>query len=125
MLACAAGGLADRNGGEEFRQLQEIWSLVYRSDLVIAQALEQARGQELLPAAAQFCRFLEAQRAGAPGTDASNDEPLMVRLLISTGEVSGDLQGSLLITALKREAARRGLELDLLALGGADAGSGR
>ena len=53
-------GLADRNGGEEFRQLQEIWSLVYRSDLVIAQALEQARGQELLPAAAQFCRFLEA-----------------------------------------------------------------
>ena len=53
-------GLADRDGGEEFRQLQEIWSLVYRSDLVIAQALEQARGQELLPAAAQFCRFLEA-----------------------------------------------------------------
>ena len=42
----------------------------------------------------------------------------MVRLLISTGEVSGDLQGSLLIAALKREAARRGLELDLLALGG-------
>ena len=53
-------GLADRDGGEEFRQLQEIWSLVYRSDLVIAQALEHARGQELLPAAAQFCRFLEA-----------------------------------------------------------------
>ena len=42
----------------------------------------------------------------------------MVRLLISTGEVSGDLQGSLLIAALKREGARRGLELDLLALGG-------
>ena len=42
----------------------------------------------------------------------------MVRLLISTGEVSGDLQGSLLIEALRREAARRNLELDLLALGG-------
>ena len=42
----------------------------------------------------------------------------MVRLLISTGEVSGDLQGSLLIEALKHEAARRGLELELLALGG-------
>ena len=42
----------------------------------------------------------------------------MVRLLISTGEVSGDLQGSLLIQALKREASRRGLALDLLALGG-------
>ena len=42
----------------------------------------------------------------------------MVRLLISTGEVSGDLQGSLLIRALRLEADRRGLELELLALGG-------
>ena len=42
----------------------------------------------------------------------------MVRLLISTGEVSGDLQGSLLIRALRLEADRRGLELEVLALGG-------
>ena len=42
----------------------------------------------------------------------------MVRLLISTGEVSGDLQGSLLIRALWLEAERRGLELEVLALGG-------
>ena len=42
----------------------------------------------------------------------------MVRLLISTGEVSGDLQGSLLIDALCREASRRGISLELLALGG-------
>ena len=42
----------------------------------------------------------------------------MVRLLISTGAVSGDLQGSLLIRALRAEAERRGLELELLALGG-------
>ena len=42
----------------------------------------------------------------------------MVRLLISTGEVSGDLQGSLLIEALHRQAARRGLDLEVLALGG-------
>ena len=42
----------------------------------------------------------------------------MVRLLISTGEVSGDLQGSLLIRALRLEAERRGLELEVLALGG-------
>ncbi|MEB3254040.1 MAG: lipid-A-disaccharide synthase, partial [Synechococcus sp.] len=42
----------------------------------------------------------------------------MVRLLISTGEVSGDLQGSLLIQALKQEAERRQLPLELLALGG-------
>ena len=38
----------------------------------------------------------------------------MVRLLISTGEVSGDLQGSLLIHALRAEAERRQLPLDLL-----------
>jgi len=42
----------------------------------------------------------------------------MVRLLISTGEVSGDLQGSLLIQALWRVAERRGLDLEVLALGG-------
>ena len=42
----------------------------------------------------------------------------MVRLLISTGEVSGDLQGGLLVAALHREAQRRGLELEVVALGG-------
>ena len=35
----------------------------------------------------------------------------MVRLLISTGEVSGDLQGSLLIRALRAEAERGALSL--------------
>ena len=42
----------------------------------------------------------------------------MVRVLISTGEVSGDLQGSLLISALHREAERRSLPLEIIALGG-------
>ena len=42
----------------------------------------------------------------------------MVRLLVSTGEVSGDLQGSLLIRALFEEARHRGLELEVVALGG-------
>jgi lipid-A-disaccharide synthase len=40
------------------------------------------------------------------------------RIFISTGEVSGDLQGSLLIQALQRQAQAMGLELDILALGG-------
>jgi len=41
-----------------------------------------------------------------------------MRLLISTGEVSGDLQGSFLIKALRREAVRRSLPLELVAIGG-------
>nr|WP_242028091.1 lipid-A-disaccharide synthase [Pseudanabaena sp. FACHB-2040] len=41
-----------------------------------------------------------------------------VRLFISTGEVSGDLQGALLVAALQRQAARRQLEVEIVALGG-------
>ena len=42
----------------------------------------------------------------------------MRRLLISTGEVSGDLQGGLLVAALRDEADRRQLPLEISALGG-------
>lgn len=41
-----------------------------------------------------------------------------MHVFISTGEVSGDLQGSLLIQALRREADRRGETLQISALGG-------
>ncbi|MBF2005958.1 MAG: lipid-A-disaccharide synthase [Chlorogloeopsis fritschii C42_A2020_084] len=41
-----------------------------------------------------------------------------MRIFISTGEVSGDLQGSLLVTALQRQALAAGLEIEIVALGG-------
>ena len=41
-----------------------------------------------------------------------------MRIFISTGEVSGDLQGSLLIKALQRQAVTAGLTLEIIALGG-------
>ncbi len=44
--------------------------------------------------------------------------PSSIRLFISTGEVSGDLQGALLIDALQRGAEQRGIDLEIVALGG-------
>ncbi|NEO56784.1 MAG: lipid-A-disaccharide synthase [Okeania sp. SIO3B5] len=41
-----------------------------------------------------------------------------MKIFISTGEVSGDLQGSLLVEALYRQAQLQGLNLDIVALGG-------
>ena len=56
-------GLSANHDGAELKQLQEVWTLMYRSDLVIADALQRARSQPLLPAAEHFCRFLEASTA--------------------------------------------------------------
>lgn len=44
--------------------------------------------------------------------------PTPYRILISTGEVSGDLQGAMLVEALHRQAQQRGITLEIWALGG-------
>jgi lipid-A-disaccharide synthase len=41
-----------------------------------------------------------------------------MKIFISTGEVSGDLQGALLVSALQRQAVAAGLELEIVGLGG-------
>ena len=53
-------GMASNHDGKELKQLQEIWSLLYRSNHVIADGLRLARQQLLLPAADHLCSFLEA-----------------------------------------------------------------
>ncbi len=50
-----------------------------------------------------------------PSTERTNRK---FRVFISTGEVSGDLQGSLLIAALYRQAQLQNMELEITALGG-------
>ncbi len=41
-----------------------------------------------------------------------------MRIFVSTGEVSGDLQGAMLVEALQRQAASQNIDLEILALGG-------
>ena len=57
-------GLAELDGGAQLRQLQEVWTLLYRSGRVLADALVAARTLELLPAAQTLVGFLEASTGG-------------------------------------------------------------
>jgi UDP-N-acetylglucosamine acyltransferase len=53
-------GLAELDGGAQARQLQQVWAELYRSDAVLAEALQQVRRQPLLPPAETLVGFLEA-----------------------------------------------------------------
>ena len=53
-------GLADLDGSAQAKQLQQVWSVLYRSDAVLAEALQTVRAQQLLPAAETLVSFLEA-----------------------------------------------------------------
>lgn len=81
------------------------------------------RYQEASGYAVRCHRAISTLHERMTSTPASADQrpgaPLRpVRIFISTGEVSGDLQGAALVEALYRQADRRGLTLDVLALGG-------
>ena len=52
-------GLNNDQGGE-LRQLQEIWTLLFRSDHVLVKSLELAMQRELAPAPKHLCDFLQA-----------------------------------------------------------------
>ncbi len=53
-------GLAELDGGAQIKQLQQIWSQIYRGDAVLADALREVRQQTLMPPAETLVSFLEA-----------------------------------------------------------------
>lgn len=53
-----------------------------------------------------------------PNTLVACDEARPVRVFIHTGEVSGDLQGGLLVEALEHQATQRNMTVEISAMGG-------
>ena len=53
-------GMAELDGGAQIKQLQQIWSQIYRGDAVLADALREVRQQTLMPPAETLVSFLEA-----------------------------------------------------------------
>ena len=53
-------GLVERDGGQQFDDLKDAWTLLYRQGLTLADALQQLRSRPLSGAAEQLCAFLEA-----------------------------------------------------------------
>lgn len=53
-------GLADLQGGAQVRQLNELWTLLYRSERLLSDALTMARALDLLEAGEELVSFLES-----------------------------------------------------------------
>ncbi len=53
-------GLEQREDGEELKQLQEVWSILFRSDNVISEGLSRAREKRLMPSSEHLCDFVQA-----------------------------------------------------------------
>tara|TARA_B100000029_G_scaffold140486_1_gene135693 strand:- start:1991 stop:2410 length:420 start_codon:yes stop_codon:yes gene_type:complete len=52
-------GIESRDSNES-KQLQEIWTLLFRSNNVLSKAIDLAREQKLMSASAHLCDFLSA-----------------------------------------------------------------
>lgn len=58
-------------------------------------------------------------RALTPSTtQSSTTKPSPTKIFIHTGEVSGDLQGGLLVEALNRQAQKRDIQIEIVGVGG-------
>jgi len=53
-------GLEQSKDGVEMQQLQEVWSVLFRSDNVIAEGLRQAKERTLMASSQHLCEFIEA-----------------------------------------------------------------
>ncbi len=49
-----------KDGSSELRQLQEIWSLLFRSNNVLAESLKLAREENLMASSKHLCDFIQA-----------------------------------------------------------------
>ena len=58
----------DNSDGGELRQLQKIWTLLFRSNYVISEAIELARNEDLMSSSEHLCDFIaESIKKGRRG----------------------------------------------------------
>ena len=86
----------------DLKILQSTRNLLFKSNNVMSEALDIARKSQLDISSTKLCDFLKFNFERKTWSNAINK--LMNKKIFSTGEVSGDLHGSLLSKALmKRE----------------------
>ena len=109
---------------QDLKQLKKAFRLTYRSSTPLQESLSQLDIFAENPYVQHFCRFLkrsstdEHRRGLIRGKRIERERSSFMNIFISTGEVSGDLQGSMLITALRQQAEAKNIPIQISALGG-------
>ena len=49
----------DSKNSEDLKQLQEVWTMLFRSEMVLTEGLKLARKKELMPLAKHLCDFMD------------------------------------------------------------------